>query len=160
FYFHNKCKSTVAPTFADTRCGYSPRCGDAASYKSKQPGDLKSGKTAKYRVPSKWVGRVFNRKNKKCGKKGENCTMGEFNLDTGSQWTPHAYDISNIQGFTQSIAMRGEGCPTVTCRTASCSCKQAYPKGDMAGKCGTNAVDQPVRACSGANKAFRVTFCP
>ena len=34
-----------------------------------------------------WNGRIFNQ-NGKCGAKGEGCTVTEFNLDTGSQFTP------------------------------------------------------------------------
>ena len=55
--------------------------------------------------------------------------MGEFNLDTGSQWTPQAYDLSNIQGFTQSLRIEVSGCDTVTCTNAKCGCKNAYPVG-------------------------------
>lgn len=40
-----------------------------------------------------WVGRVFAQ-NGNCGASGENCSLGEFNLDTGSQYTAQAYDIS------------------------------------------------------------------
>ena len=73
-------------------------------------------------------GRVFNQ-NGKCGAKGENCSMGEFNLDTGDQWTPQAYDLSNIQGFTQSMRLEVSGCQTVTCTNVSCGCSNAYPPG-------------------------------
>jgi len=45
----------------------------------------------------------------------------DTHIDTGSQWTPHAYDISNIQGFTQSMAIKGEGCAQVACRSVKCS---------------------------------------
>lgn len=46
--------------------------------------------------------------------------MLEFNLDSGSEFTPQAYDISNIQGFTQSISVGADGCATATCTSASC----------------------------------------
>ena len=36
---------------------------------------------------SQWNGRVFNQIGS-CGTKGEGCTMTEFNLDTGSLYTP------------------------------------------------------------------------
>lgn len=124
-----------------------------------------------------WLGRIFNQDGT-CGSLGENCSMTEFNLDTGSSYTPQAYDISNIQGFTQALQIRSPGCDTVTCKSASCSCKQAYPIGvsspsssirllrgsslnvadsqDMSG-CGN---DYPVRACGAGNKAFEIVFCP
>ncbi|KZW02678.1 hypothetical protein EXIGLDRAFT_829195 [Exidia glandulosa HHB12029] len=155
FTFVNKCKSNVTPHISDTRCGYSPRCADAAKYTGKQPKTLKHGQKTQVRINKKWVGRIFN-KAKRCGAKGENCTMGEFNLDTGNKYSPQAYDISNIQGFTQAMAISAQGCATVKCSKVSCPCKQAYKPGDMSG-CGN---DSPVRACGAGNKAFTVTFCP
>ncbi|KAL1666330.1 hypothetical protein GGF50DRAFT_87447 [Schizophyllum commune] len=98
-------------------------CGDATDFKGKQPGKLAAGKSEKVTIPSRWVGRIFN-KTAKCGAKGESCTVTEFNL-------VHApgYDTSNIQGFTQSIRIKSTGCETATCRSKSCPCKQAYPVG-------------------------------
>jgi hypothetical protein len=61
-----------------------------------------------------WVGRVFVQ-NGNCGASGENCSMGEFNMDTGDFYTPQAYDISNIQGYTQAMSITGAGCETVSC---------------------------------------------
>jgi hypothetical protein len=82
--------------------------------------------------------------------------MLEFNLDADSFYTPNSYDISNIQGFTQSISLGAEGCATVTCTDPSCSCTDAYPIGDTTG-CGN---DLPVKACGKGNIPFTVVFCP
>lgn len=40
-----------------------------------------------------------------------------------------AYDISNIQGFTQSMQIAVNGCDTVTCTNVNCGCSSAYPPG-------------------------------
>jgi hypothetical protein len=50
-------------------------------------------------------------------------------LDTGDHWTPQAYDISNIQGFTQSVSIGANGCKSTTCKNVHCPCLQAYPPG-------------------------------
>ncbi|KAF5389748.1 hypothetical protein D9757_006037 [Collybiopsis confluens] len=150
FTLVNKCSGPITPVFADTKCGYSPRCSDAASFAGPQPATIAAGKSSPpIAVPANWVGRVFA-KTPKCGAKGEDCTMGEFNLDTGSQYTAQAYDISNIQGFTQSMAIGAQGCDTVTCTSANCGCKNGYAPGDMSG-CGN---DSPVRGCGPGNIAF------
>ncbi|CAA7266879.1 unnamed protein product [Cyclocybe aegerita] len=123
FVFRNNCGSSVRPVIANVNCGYSPRCSTpgsggvpnpAISYTGAQPNTLGSGASQTMTINRQWNGRIFNQ-NGRCGAKGEGCTMGEFNLDTGSQWTPQAYDISNIQGFTQSIRIAVNGCDTVTC---------------------------------------------
>lgn len=155
FTIVNKCKHAVLPRVADTRCGYSPRCKGAAKYSGKQPAKLGAGKKVQFYINRNWVGRIYN-KIKRCGPKGENCTMAEFNLDTGSKWSPQAYDISNIQGFTQSMAISAKNCASVTCKTVKCPCKQAYKPGDMSG-CGN---DSPVRACGTGRVPFKVVFCP
>ncbi|KIK55026.1 hypothetical protein GYMLUDRAFT_887667 [Collybiopsis luxurians FD-317 M1] len=155
FTLVNKCPDPVTPVFADTKCGYSPRCADAASFTGPQPAAIAPGKSTTVTVPADWVGRVFA-KVAKCGAKGEDCTMAEFNLDTGSQYTAQAYDISNIQGFTQSMSIGAQGCDTVTCTSANCGCKNGYAPGDMSG-CGN---DSPVRGCGPGNIAFTITFCP
>ena len=49
--------------------------------------------------------------------------------DTGDTWTPQAYDISNIQGFTQSVSIGANGCQSTTCTSVNCPCSQAYPPG-------------------------------
>ncbi|KAL1678761.1 hypothetical protein EV122DRAFT_277770 [Schizophyllum commune] len=123
FTLVNHCKHAVQPHIANTCCGCRPRCGDATDFKGKQPGKLAAGKSEKVTIPSRWVGRIFN-KTAKWGAKGESCTVTEFNL-------VHApgYDTSNIQGFTQSIRIKSTGCETETCRSKSCPCKQAYPVG-------------------------------
>ncbi|KAI5900696.1 uncharacterized protein SCHCODRAFT_02482687 [Schizophyllum commune H4-8] len=149
FTLVNHCKHAVQPHIANTRCGYSPRCGDATDFKGAQPAKLAVGKSTKVTIPSRWVGRIFN-KTAKCGAKGESCTVTEFSLDTGDKYTPQAYDISNIQGFTQSIRIKSAGCETATCRSKSCPCKQAYPVGDMSG-CGN---DSPVKGCKAGNQPF------
>ncbi|KAK7444097.1 hypothetical protein VKT23_015495 [Stygiomarasmius scandens] len=159
FTLHNKCTKAVKPVIADTRCGYSPRCDDAASFKGAQPGSLAAGASKTVTIPSKWVGRIFNQ-NGSCGPKGEKCTITEFNLDSGNQFTPQSYDISNIQGFTQSIQIGAQGCDTVTCTNKNCGCKNAYPVGDTTGCASTGTVDNPVRACGAGNIAFSVVFCP
>ncbi|KII86557.1 hypothetical protein PLICRDRAFT_259166 [Plicaturopsis crispa FD-325 SS-3] len=155
FTLTNKCSNAVKPVFADTRCGYSPRCSDASSFSGAQPASLAAGATTTVTVDDNWVGRLFAQ-NGKCGASGEDCTMLEFNLDSGSQWTPQAYDISNIQGFTQSISVGADGCDTATCTSASCGCSNAYKVGDLAG-CGG---DEAVKACGAGNVGFNVVFCP
>jgi len=50
-------------------------------------------------------------------------------LDTGSQLTAQAYDISNVQGFTQSVSIGADGCESTTCQAVNCPCTQAYPPG-------------------------------
>lgn len=99
--------------------------------------------------------------------------MGEFNLDTGSQFTAQAYDISvstglflyvdglliilrilqNIQGFTQSMQIGADGCATVTCPVANCGCENGYAPGDLSG-CG---ADLPVKACGPGPVGFTST---
>ena len=50
--------------------------------------------------------------------------------DTGDKWTPQSYDISNIQGFTQSVSIGAtNGCQSTTCTSVHCPCTQAYPPG-------------------------------
>ncbi|KAK7444098.1 hypothetical protein VKT23_015496 [Stygiomarasmius scandens] len=160
FTLTNKCGNAVNPIIADTRCGYSPRCDGAASFTGAQPGSLAAGASKTVTIPSNWVGRIFNQ-NGSCGEKGESCTITEFNLDSGDQFTPQTYDISNIQGFTQSIQIGANGCDTVTCTNANCGCSNAYPIGDTTGcQASTGTVDNPVRACGAGNIAFSVVFCP
>ncbi|KAJ7050008.1 hypothetical protein C8F01DRAFT_1001268 [Mycena amicta] len=155
FTLTNKCSSAVKPVIASTACGYSPRCADASTAPLPSVGSLPAGKTTTVTIPNDFVGRIFAQ-NGSCGDKGEDCTMLEFNLDADSFYTPNSYDISNIQGFTQSISLGAAGCDTVTCTSPSCSCNNAYPIGDMTG-CGS---DLPVRACGKGNIAFTVVFCP
>nr|ALA44973.1 thaumatin-like protein 11 [Moniliophthora perniciosa] len=149
FTLTNRCGNTITPVIADTRCGYSPRCDGAASYTSAQPSQMASGASQTVTVPSNWVGRIFAQ-NGSCGPKGEDCSVTEFNLDSGDAFTPQSYDISNIQGFTQSFQIGAAGCETVTCTSADCGCKNAYPVGDISG-CGN---DSPVRGCGAGNVAF------
>ncbi|KAF8150721.1 hypothetical protein B0H34DRAFT_149837 [Crassisporium funariophilum] len=164
FTFRNNCAGTVKPVIANVNCGYSPRCttpgsggvpNPAINYNGPQPNTLSKGQSQTLRINRQWNGRIFNQ-NGRCGAKGESCTMTEYNLDTGSFWTPQAYDISNIQGFTQSIRIEVGGCDTVTCTNVNCGCKSAYPPGDLSG-CGN---DSPVRGCSAGDKSWTVTFCP
>lgn len=155
FTMVNSCSYAVHPVIANTNCGYSSRCSGAISYTGSQPGTLAPGATKAVTINSAWVGRIFNQ-NGSCGGKGEQCTILEYNLDSGSFYTPQAYDISNIQGFTQSISTGASGCESVTCTSASCPCNQAYRPDDMSG-CG---ADYPVRACGSGDIAFTVTFCP
>ncbi|KAJ7502557.1 hypothetical protein B0H11DRAFT_1712537 [Mycena galericulata] len=155
FTITNKCSSAVKPMVVSTACGYSPRCADASTAPLPSVGSLAAGKTTTVTVPDNFVGRIFNQ-NGNCGAEGENCTMLEFNLDADSFYTPNSYDISNIQGFTQSISLGAAGCDTVTCTSATCSCENAYPIGDESG-CG---ADLPVKACGAGNIAFNVVFCP
>ncbi|KAJ7646504.1 hypothetical protein FB45DRAFT_890625 [Roridomyces roridus] len=155
FTLINKCSAAVHPVVASTACGYSPRCADASTAALPVVSSLGAGQTAVIQVPDKFVGRIFSQ-NGECGASGENCTMLEFNLDADSFYTPNSYDISNIQGFTQSISLGADGCDTVTCTSARCSCENAYPIGDESG-CG---ADLPVKACGAGNVAFTVTFCP
>ncbi|KAF7357957.1 Thaumatin-like protein [Mycena venus] len=155
FTLINKCSSAVKPVVVSTACGYSPRCADASTAALPSPGSLAAGKTTTITIPNNFVGRIFAQDGS-CGAKGESCTMLEFNLDADSFYTPNSYDISNIQGFTQSISLGAEGCSTVTCTSPSCSCNDAYPIGDMTG-CGN---DLPVKACGKGNIPFTVVFCP
>ncbi|KAF5366648.1 hypothetical protein D9615_010604 [Tricholomella constricta] len=148
FNFRNQCGSSVKPVIANTNCGYSPRCNTpgsggvpnpAISYTGPQPNTLSPGQSQSLTVNAQWNGRVFNQ-NGACGAKGEGCTVTEFNLDTGDFFTPQAYDISNIQGFTQSIRIEVNGCETVTCTNVNCGCKNAYPPGDLSG-CGNDSPE-------------------
>ena len=50
-------------------------------------------------------------------------------IDTGNKFTPQAYDISNIQAFTQSVSIGANGCQSTTCTSVKCPCTQAYPPG-------------------------------
>ncbi|KAJ6507437.1 hypothetical protein C8R47DRAFT_94118 [Mycena vitilis] len=173
FTLINKCSSAVKPVVVSTACGYSPRCADASTAALPSPGSLAAGKTTTVTIPDNFVGRIFAQ-NGKCGASGEDCTMLEFNLDADSFYTPNSYDISNIQGFTQSISLGAQGCSTATCTSPSCTvrspslflfqiltlisrqCDNAYPIGDMTG-CGN---DLPVKACGKGNIPFTVVFCP
>ncbi|KAH9481713.1 Pathogenesis-related protein 1A/1B [Psilocybe cubensis] len=164
FTFKNNCGSNVSPKIANVNCGYSPRCSTpgsggvpnpAISYTGPQPNTLGPGKSQTLTINRQWNGRIFNQ-NGHCGASGENCSMGEFNLDTGNQFTAQAYDISNIQGFTQSMQIAVNGCNTVTCTNVNCGCANAYPPGDLSG-CGN---DSPVRGCSAGDHQWTVTFCP
>ncbi|KAJ3931525.1 MAG: hypothetical protein NXY57DRAFT_1039129 [Lentinula lateritia] len=155
FTLANHCGSSITPIVANTACGYSPRCSGAGYYTAAQPGVLGAGASETITIPVDWVGRIFAQ-NGACGASGEDCTITEFNLDTGDFYTPQAYDISNIQGFTQSIEIAAAGCDTVTCTNVNCGCTEAYPPGDESG-CGD---DSPVRACGAGNIAFTITFCP
>ncbi|KAG5647374.1 hypothetical protein DXG03_000442 [Asterophora parasitica] len=164
FNFRNKCGSSIKPVIANTNCGYSPRCSTpgsggvpnpAISYTGAQPNTLGAGQSQSLKINSQWNGRIFAQ-NGRCGAKGESCTVTEFNLDTGSQWTPQAYDISNIQGFTQSVRIEVNGCDTVTCTNVKCDCKSAYPPGDLSG-CGN---DSPVHGCGAGDRTWTITFCP
>ncbi|KIY49056.1 hypothetical protein FISHEDRAFT_28287, partial [Fistulina hepatica ATCC 64428] len=149
FTLVNSCSSSVEPVIADTRCGYSPRCDTASSYSGSQPGTLAAGSSTTVTIDDDWVGRVFNQDGS-CGSSGENCSLTEFNLDTGNTYAEQAYDISNIQGYTQALAIAAEGCDTVTCTSEDCPCSEAYPVGDMTG-CGDDA---PVRACGAGDISF------
>ncbi|KAF9445508.1 hypothetical protein P691DRAFT_734869 [Macrolepiota fuliginosa MF-IS2] len=164
FTFKNNCGSNIQPVIANVNCGYSPRCSTpgsggvpnpAISYNGPQPHSLAHGASQTLTINRQWNGRIFAQ-NGKCGAKGESCTMTEFNLDTGNNFTPQAYDISNIQGFTQSISIAVNGCDTVTCTNVNCGCTSAYPPGDLSG-CGN---DSPVRGCSAGDHSWTVTFCP
>ncbi|KAI0318678.1 hypothetical protein OF83DRAFT_1170900 [Amylostereum chailletii] len=130
-------------------------CDGAADFTGAQPGSLAAGASTAVTLPSAWVGRIFNQ-NGACGASGESCTVTEYNLDSGDFYTPQSYDISNIQGYTQSIQVSAAGCDTVTCTNANCGCSSAYPVGDTSG-CGN---DSPVRACGAGDVSFTVVFCP
>lgn len=164
FTFNNRCGGNVQPVIANANCGYSPRCdtpgsggvpNPAISYTGPQPGSIAPSGSQTLIINHQWNGRIFAQ-NGACGSKGEGCTMTEFNLDTGDTFTPQAYDISNIQGFTQSISIAVNGCDTVTCTNVNCGCSSAYPPGDLSG-CGN---DSPVRGCSAGDHSWTITFCP
>ncbi|KDQ08261.1 hypothetical protein BOTBODRAFT_59467 [Botryobasidium botryosum FD-172 SS1] len=127
-------------------------------YTGAQPGTVGAGQTRTLTMPDGWNGRICHNVGG-CGNSCYgSCSMTEFNLDTGDFYTPQAYDISNIQGYTiaQSISVANDGgCQSVTCRAANCPCSQAYPIGDLSG-CGN---DSPVRACGAGAKAFTITCC-
>ncbi|KAH8818972.1 hypothetical protein DL96DRAFT_377105 [Flagelloscypha sp. PMI_526] len=152
---HNNCPGAVTPIITDTKCGYSPRCADAASYTDRQPNVLQNGQSDTLTIPSNWVGRIFAQTGS-CGVKGESCTVTEWNMDSGDFFTPQSYDISNIQGFTQSVQIGMAGCDTVTCKDVNCGCRSAYPPGDLSG-CGN---DSPVHACGSGDIGMSVVFCP
>ncbi|KAF8896128.1 hypothetical protein BD779DRAFT_1667976 [Infundibulicybe gibba] len=121
FNFVNRCGSAITPVIANTNCGYSPRCSTPGSGGVPNPAILTqvlnrdlsvlAAQKASLSTPKceEWNGRIFAQ-NGHCGASGESCTITEFNLDTGSQFTAQAYDISNIQGFTQSIQIAVNGC--------------------------------------------------
>ncbi|KAF4613701.1 hypothetical protein D9613_007839 [Agrocybe pediades] len=152
----------------------------AISFHGGQPGQIAKGQSKTVHINRQWNGRIFNQ-NGHCGAAGEKCTMAEFNLDTGNAFTAQhsfctipclvactdiylyssvrswqAYDISNIQGFTQSMSIAVGGCDTVTCTNVNCGCHNAYKPGDLSG-CGN---DSPVRGCSPGDKSWTITFCP
>ncbi|KAF9561997.1 hypothetical protein CPC08DRAFT_761768 [Agrocybe pediades] len=166
FNIVNHCSYTINPIIANTNCGYSPRCNTpnsggagvplpAISFHGGQPGQIPKGQAKTVHINRQWNGRIFNQ-NGHCGAAGEKCTMAEFNLDTGNAFTAQAYDISNIQGFTQSMSIAVGGCDTVTCTNVNCGCHNAYKPGDLSG-CGN---DSPVRGCSPGDKSWTITFCP
>ncbi|KAF8896126.1 hypothetical protein BD779DRAFT_1667975 [Infundibulicybe gibba] len=191
FNLVNRCGSTITPLSptptVDTRLAaalldlvawYAPSRypNPAISYTGPQPGSINAGGSKSVTINSQWNGRIFAQ-NGHCGAKGEGCTMTEFNLDTGNQFT-HRRTISPTsrhvfcaldylrgtsnadtiihQGFTQSIQIAVGGCDTVTCTNVGCGCKNAYPPGDLSG-CGN---DSPVRGCSAGSKTWTITFCP
>ncbi|KAF9526344.1 hypothetical protein CPB83DRAFT_465748 [Crepidotus variabilis] len=162
--FKNQCGYTVNPQIVNVNCGYSPRCSTpgsggvpnpAISYTGPQPKALGASQSTQLTVNRQWNGRIFHQTGH-CGAKGESCSMGEFNLDTGSQFTPQAFDISNIQGFTIGMGIGISGGDSVACTNVNCGCKNAYPVGDISG-CGN---DSPVRGGSAGDKTWTVTFCP
>ncbi|KAH0585380.1 hypothetical protein H2248_008617 [Termitomyces sp. 'cryptogamus'] len=164
FHLKNNCVSTVKPVIVNTNCNYSPRCSTPGSggvpnpaipYTGPQPAHLAPGQSQSLIINSQWNGRIFNQ-NGACGAAGERCTVTEFNLDTGSHWTPQTYDISNIQGYTQSVRIEVDGCYPVACTKMNCGCKNAYSVGDIAG-CDN---DSPVHSCSAGSHTFTITFCP
>jgi len=155
FTLINNCDRTIQPVFANTACGYSPRCDGAGHHTGAQPDAIAPGETGFATAPYAWVGRLFDSTSGSCGPSGEDCSIGEFNLDTGSVYTAQSYDLSNIQGFTQALALEASGCDALTCTSEDCGCDEAYPVGDESG-CG---ADLPVRACGPGNIAFAITFC-
>ncbi|KAJ3968900.1 hypothetical protein EV361DRAFT_923757 [Lentinula raphanica] len=157
FNIVNNCPESITVYVKDTKCGYSPRCSDASSYSAAQPGAIPAGGSATVTIPASWVGRIYaESSSSSCGATGEDCTVGEFNLDTGDTYAQQAYDISNIQGFTQAMSISLDGCDEVACSSASCACTDAYPPGDETG-CGN---DSPVRACGAGAIPATITFCP
>ncbi|KAI3614559.1 thaumatin-like protein 1-like [Moniliophthora roreri] len=102
FTLTNRCGNTITPVIADTKCGYSPPTLPL------NPSQIGSGESQTVTIPSNWVGRIFAQ-NGSCGPKGEGCSVTEFNLDSGDAFTPQSYDISNIQGFTQSFQIGAAG---------------------------------------------------
>ncbi|KAJ7745567.1 hypothetical protein DFH07DRAFT_748780, partial [Mycena maculata] len=161
FTLKNNCANDIQPVIANARCGYSPRCANATSYTGAQPGSiLANGGSVPVTIPSAWVGRVFAN-TPACGASGENCTITEFNLDTGSNYTAQNYDISNIQGFTQSVQISSDLCPThtVTCTNANCGAR-LFPNIVLTTGCGG---DHPVQACGPGDVQFTGTppfLCP
>ncbi|KAJ4496298.1 hypothetical protein C8J55DRAFT_16280 [Lentinula edodes] len=157
FTLVNNCPESITAYVEDTKCGYSTRCTDASSYTAAQPGVILAGASVQVTIPASWVGRIYAETvASSCGAKGEDCTIGEFNLDTGDIYAAQAYDISNIQGYTQAMSIQLQGCDTVTCTSEDCSCSNAYPPGDETG-CGD---DSPVRACGAGAIPATITFCP
>ncbi|KAI5476805.1 hypothetical protein MNV49_007262 [Pseudohyphozyma bogoriensis] len=160
FTFINQCAYSVTPTLANVDCVYtscdSEEQAEASShaFTGAQSPTLSQGQTSSVSVNAGWIGRAYDQ-NGSCGSLGENCSMTEFNLDTGSFWTPSAYDLSNIQGFTQSLSIAADGGDTVTCTTVDCACNQAYPPGNEQG-CGVY-IDSPMSNESLSNKAGNAT---
>ncbi|KAJ7174983.1 hypothetical protein C8R43DRAFT_943258 [Mycena crocata] len=104
-------RSGHLPVFADTKCGYSPRCGDATSFDGRQPSSIPAnGGSVPVTVPSAWVGRVFA-KAPACGPKGEQCTVTEFNLgDFGSRdLCASAYPVGDMSGCGNDSPVQGCG---------------------------------------------------
>ncbi|KAJ6468544.1 hypothetical protein C8R47DRAFT_1078337 [Mycena vitilis] len=84
-------------------------------------------------------------------------------FDRCDQWTFNSakinghvdYDISNIQGFSVAqriipeTACHSQKSGTVTCKSKTCPCNEAYRPGDTSGTCGgTGPVDQASRVCA------------
>ncbi|KAJ7633544.1 hypothetical protein DFH06DRAFT_1337029 [Mycena polygramma] len=83
------------------------------------------------------------------------CSMTEWTFNSAKINGHVDYDISNIQGF--SVAQRiipdsachSKKSGTLTCKSKTCPCNEAYRPGDTSGTCGgTGPVDQAPRVCA------------
>jgi len=162
---HNNCGNGVQPTVAS--CIDLPPGTQCNAYNGAQPTFLNPGASTTVNVPNGWNGRVFVQANTCSAQSGDcfstgclGCTLLEFTMDSPNDGGQQSYDISNINGFTQSYSLRGDGCDTVTCTSPNCPCDQAYPRGDPADKCGTSTPDHAVRNCGAGPVGFEITFCP
>ncbi|KAF9514430.1 hypothetical protein BS47DRAFT_1485032 [Hydnum rufescens UP504] len=163
------------------RCGFGVNMSidnwSRTPYTGPQPPTIAAGQSWSTTIPSGWDGRICDNRN--CYTGG---SITEFNLDTGNctlskdvslplyrrahaayslVYTPQAYDISNINGFSVGQQIDVPGCDTVTCASSSCPCNQAYPPGNLAGTCpNEGTIDNPVRGCGAGNIAFTIVYCP
>jgi len=162
----NRCGYGVQPRIAS--CVDLPAGTPCNGYGGGLPGYLNPGGSETVTLPSGWNGRVFVQANSCDANTGDcystgctGCTLTEFNTDVARNGGQQYWDISNINGFTQSVSVGIGNCGSTTCTSGDCPCNQAYRRGDYSGTCGgSGPVDQAVRACGAGEVPITVTFCP